>query len=88
MALLGKDKEQPENKRGDETQVKQLPDKIENALEQVRSEWKIFLQRLERLQAVHFNDSSKADKKKALSHAKHAAMCVRDALKEFGRVTV
>lgn len=84
MSILGGKKEdEPRN----DAEVRRMPAKIENVLEQVHAEWKIFLQRLERLQAMHFEDSSKVDQKKALSHAKHAAMCVRDALKEFGRVS-
>jgi len=69
------------------TSVEQFPGVIQEAVEQVTAEWDIFLQRLVTLRKAYSGNASKADKKKILSHAKQAAMCVRFALKEFGRVS-
>lgn len=72
----------------DEIDMKPMPPALENALEEIQSEWDIFQTRLQTLIRNLQGDVSKAVAKKSLSHAKHASMCVRDALKSLSKVVI
>lgn len=78
---------EPDFEYGDEERL-DLPQDMQRSLEQIRAEWQIFLQRVERLQVAHMNGGTKTDKKKAFARCKHAALCVRDSLRNFGRITL
>jgi len=62
------------------------PQELMQALEDIEQEWKIFQTRLATVFDNYKKGASNTVTKKSMSHAKHASMCVRDALKAFGRV--
>lgn len=94
MGLMGKDKNASEKLRDDMNEAAAIseappaPTELMKALEGIQQEWDIFQTRVKVLFDNLQSDAAKVTKKKSLSHAKHAAMCVRDALKELGRVTL
>jgi len=63
-----------------------FPEELSLVLRQLNDETDIFTTRLASLQRAYSSQDSDAAKKRSLSHAKHAALCVRDALKNFGRI--
>lgn len=69
-----------------ETKLVELPAELDASLLQLKDELDIFYTRLDGLKNAHLSKASDAVKKRSFSHAKHAALCVRDALKSFGRV--
>lgn len=68
--------------------VPNLPQDLTQALEAIEQEWEIFQTRVETLFRNYADGASNNTVKKSMRHAKHASMCIRDALKAFGRLSL
>lgn len=89
MSIFDKKKdEQDEESPATAVDPAQAPQALMASIESIQQEWDIFQTRLATLFENIKNGAAKSVTKKSMSHAKHAAMCVRDALKEFGRTTL
>lgn len=65
-----------------------LPPGFDTVLGEVGDEWTIFETRLQRFMTACSSGASEAEQRRCFTHAKHAAMTVRDALKRFGKLSV
>lgn len=68
--------------------VTALPPGFSAVLGEVGDEWTIFETRLQRFMTACSSGASEAEQRRCFTHAKHAAMTVRDALKRFGKLSV
>jgi hypothetical protein len=66
----------------------EAPMELMQALEAIQHETDIFKTRVQTLMDNIMKNAPKSAVKNSFSHAKHAAMCVRDVYKEFGRKTL
>lgn len=94
MSLFDKNKDAAEEANDVEERAKKavdappVPQELMQALEEIQQEWEIFQTRVTTVFNNIKNGAPKSATKKSLSHAKHASMCVRDAFKAFGRLSL
>lgn len=90
MPLFKKDADEAAASNVDELVKKapSVPEEVMQALQAIDQELEIFQTRVATVMSNYETSAPKSVIKKSMSHAKHASMCVRDALKAFGRLSL